>query len=204
MPDILLVGAGGHANSCIDVLETSGVYNIAGLVEKDNHNANSTNLGYPIIGSDRDLSKLRETYKYALVAVGQIKSPEIRIKIFHKLIELKYELPVIISPYSHVSNHASIAEGTIIMHHSVVNANSKIGVNCIINNKTLIEHDAIIGDHCHISTGAIINGNVTVKQGTFIGSATTVIQCIEIGEKCVIGAGLTINNTIASKSIVKR
>ncbi len=35
MDKIILVGAGGHARSCIDVIELTGFYKIAGLVEKD-------------------------------------------------------------------------------------------------------------------------------------------------------------------------
>ena len=46
------------------------------------------------------------------------------------------------------------------MHDAVINANARIGKNCIINSKALVEHDVIIGDHCHIATGAIVNGEV--------------------------------------------
>ena len=53
------------------------------------------------------------------------------------------------------------------MHDVMVNANARIGKNCIINNKVLIEHDVVIGDHCHISTGAIVNGEVSVGNGSF-------------------------------------
>ena len=35
MDKILLIGAGGHARSCIDVIETVGQFRIAGLIEKD-------------------------------------------------------------------------------------------------------------------------------------------------------------------------
>ena len=38
MDNILLIGAGGHARSCIDVIELAGQYKIVGLVEKDESN----------------------------------------------------------------------------------------------------------------------------------------------------------------------
>ena len=34
------------------------------------------------------------------------------------------------------------------MHHAIVNANTSIGDNCIINSKALIEHDCSISNHC--------------------------------------------------------
>ena len=134
MDKILLIGAGGHARACIDVIENANEYEIAGLIEK-NKSMIHANLGYPIIGTDSDLENMRQKYSYALITVGQIKSPEIRMKLYTLLKELDFTLPAIISPHAYVSKHAQIGEGSIIMHGAVVNANAKIGINCIINNK---------------------------------------------------------------------
>ena len=202
MDKILLIGAGGHARSCIDVIETINQYEIVGLIEKDN-SLTSANLGYPIIGTDDDLKVLRQQVKNALITVGQIKSPKIRIKLYQLLKELDFTLPVIVSPHAYVSKHSQIGEGTIIMHGAIVNANAKIGNNCIINNKALIEHDAIIGDHCHIATGATINGEVSVGNKTFFGSGAITKQCISIGNNCIIGAGAIIKNDIKPNQVVK-
>ena len=50
MDEIILIGGGGHARSCIDVIELTGLYKIAGLVEKDNVNEKE-NFRYPIMGT---------------------------------------------------------------------------------------------------------------------------------------------------------
>ncbi len=202
MDKILLIGSGGHGHACVDVIEISGKYKIAGLVEKNEQGFKSI-LGYPILGANDDLENLRQQYSYALITVGQIKSPNIRIKLYNLLKELDFTLPVIISPKAYVSKHAQIGEGSIIMHGSIVNANAKIGKNCIINNQSLIEHDATIGDHCHISTNAIVNGGVDVGNNSFIGSGSVLIQSISIGAECVIGAGLVIKNDIEPSQLVR-
>jgi len=202
MDKILLIGAGGHARSCIDVLEEENQFEIAGLIEKGESISNES-LGYPIMGTDDDLKVLRQQYKNALVTVGQIKSPAIRVKLYQSLIELDFTLPTIISPKAYVSKHAQIGEGSIVMHGVIINANAKIGNNCIINNKTLIEHDAEIGDHCHIATGAIINGAVSVGDKTFVGSGVVTKQSISIGNNCIIGAGVFLKNDIKPNQVVK-
>ena len=201
MDDIILVGAGGHTRACIDVIELSGQFNIAGLIEKDDKNG-LENLGYPVIGMDNDLRELRQKYNYVLITVGQIKSAETRIKLFQLLQKMDYTLPVIVSPKAYVSKHAQIGEGTIVMHHAMVNANSRIGKNCIINNKALIEHDTLIGDHCHIATGAIVNGEVTVGSESFIGSNVVTKQCISIGNNSVIGAGVILKYNIEPNQLI--
>ncbi len=176
---ILLLGAGGHCHSVVDVIEQENRFAITGVVDNEK-NIGETVLGYPVIGRDNDLRELRKKYRYALVSVGQIKSSTIRVKLFNLLKELGFELPVIISPFAYVSQHATIEEGSIVMHQALINANAKIGKNCIINTKALIEHDGIIEDNCHISTGAVINGGVVVKEGTFFGSNATCREYIEL------------------------
>ena len=202
MDKILLIGAGGHARSCIDVLEEENQFEIAGLIEKGESIPNEI-LGYPVIGIDDDLKVLRQQYKNALITVGQIKLPKIRIKLYQLLKELDFTLPVIVSSQAYVSKHAQIGAGSIIMHGVIINANAKFGNNCIIINRALIEHDAVIGDHCHIATGATINGEVSVGNETFIGSGAVIRQAISIGKNCVIGAGVVLKNDIESDKVVK-
>ncbi len=201
--EILLIGAGGHARACIDVIELAGQFKVAGLVERKNADVQDC-LGYPVIGTDDDLAVLRQRYKNALITVGQIKSPEPRIRLFQLLVQMNYALPVIVSPRAYVSRHAQIGCGTIVMHGAIVNANAKIGMNNIINDRALIEHDAIVGDHCHIATGAVINGEVSVGDGTFVGSGAVTKQCISIGSHCVIGAGSVLKADVPSEQVIKK
>lgn len=176
---IVLIGGGGHCHSVIDVIELENRYEIIGIIDTK-ENIGKKVLGYEIIGCDDDLETIFLSCKNALITVGQIKTSDLRIKLFEKLKNIGFNFPVIISPIAYVSKHAIIDEGTVIMHHALVNANVKIGKNCIINSKALIEHDCIIGDNCHISTSSVINGGVTVKANTFFGSNATSKQAIEI------------------------
>ena len=201
MDEIILLGSGGHARSCIDVIEQEDRFRIAGLVEQDGSNADH-NLGYPIVGVDDDLEILRKKYTYALVTVGHIKSPETRIKIYKILKTFEYQLPIVISPSAYISKHTEINEGTIIMHGAIVNAGAVIANNCIINSKALIEHDAIIGNHSHIATGAIVNGGVSVGSESFIGSGVVTKQYISIGNNCSVGAGVTLKSDVKSGQVI--
>lgn len=185
---ILLLGAGGHARSCIDVIEQEGRFGVGGLIGLPQE-VGSRVLGYPVLGVDSDLPDLLSRFSHALIAVGQIKTPEARMRLFALLDERECKLPVIVSPRSLVSRHARVGAGTIIMHGVIVNAGAVIGRNCIINSQALVEHDAVIGDHCHIATAAVINADVSIGAGSFIGSNACIRQGGRIGERCVIGMG---------------
>ena len=82
--EIILVGGGGHCKACIDVIELKGIHRIAGIVDVT-EKLNRKILGYRVIATDDDIPRLAKEYRYFLVTVGQIKSPERRIRIFKKL-----------------------------------------------------------------------------------------------------------------------
>ena len=188
MNSIILIGGGGHCKSVIDVIEQEGGFEIAGIIDKPEL-LGSDVLGYSVIGSDYDLDNLVKKYQYALITVGQIKTPELRIKLFNLAIKAGFVLPNIISPNAYVSRHSSIGNGTVVMHNAIINPSASIGDNCIINSKALIEHDCLISKHCHISTNATINGGVTVESGCFIGSGAITKELITIKKGCFIKAG---------------
>jgi len=175
MKDIVLVGGGGHAKSVIDVIEVQEKYKIIGIIDKKELIGEEL-LGYKYIGCDDDLEKIFGKCPYAVIGVGHINSNDIRVKLFEKIQKVGFYLPNIISPLAYVSKYAFIDEGSIVMHHALVNADVKVGKNCIINSKSLLEHGVMIGDNSHISTGAIINGDAKVKTNSFIGSGAVVIQ----------------------------
>jgi sugar O-acyltransferase (sialic acid O-acetyltransferase NeuD family) len=186
-PNLILIGGGGHCKSCIDVIEQENKFIIAGIV--DTNPPAGDLLGYPLLGLDDDLAKLKLSYEYALITIGQIKTSAIRIRLLEYAKSLGFKLPVIISPRAYVSKHAKIGSGTIVMHDALINAGVIVGDNCIINTKSLIEHDAVIEDSCHISTGAIINGGVMVRQGSFVGSNAVTKESVKTNEKDFIKAG---------------
>ena len=197
---IILVGGGGHCISCIDVIEETGLYEIIGILDQPEKKDSSV-LGYPVIGTDDDIPTLVAKCPNYLITVGQIKSSHIRQNIFEKIKDAGGQLPVIISPTAHVSRHATIEEGTIIMHQAFVNAEAIIGKACIVNSKALIEHEATIGDYCHISTAACINGQVNIGSNSFIGSNSVIGNNIHVIDNTVIAAGSQVLKNIKSPGV---
>lgn len=189
MKDLYLIGAGGHCASCIDVIRATGVFNIRGIFDLA-EKVGSTLNGVPIIGTDADLPKYINKETFFLITVGQIKTPQLRKKIFQQLVDLGAQLATVISPRAYVSASASIGEGTIVLHDALVNANAIIGVNCIVNTKSLIEHDSVVGSHCHVSTAAVINGGCNVQEGSFIGSNAVLKEGLKVAANSVLSAGV--------------
>ena len=192
-PNLILIGAGGHAHACIDVIEQHKQYQIAGLVGTPDE-MHGLHLGYSVIATDSDLQQLAKEYQFALITVGQIQSPESRIRLYQRAIEVGFQLPFVVSPTAHVSRHATIGSGTIVMHGAIVNAGASVANNCIINTRALVEHGATVENHCHISTGAILNGDVYIGAGSFVGSGSIIKESVSLGSGCVVGMGLAVRH----------
>jgi sugar O-acyltransferase (sialic acid O-acetyltransferase NeuD family) len=199
--DLIIVGAGGHALSCIDVIEQQSKFSIAGLVGLENEIGSIVN-GYKVIATDSELPELAKIYPSALISVGQIKNVDVRITLFQKCAQAGFSMATVISPNAYVSPCAQIGEGSIIMHGVIINSSAKIGNNCIINSRSLIEHGSIVGDNTHISTGVIVNGDVTIGANCFIGSGSIVKESISIGSESLIGMGQIIRKNIEKKMTI--
>jgi sugar O-acyltransferase (sialic acid O-acetyltransferase NeuD family) len=192
-----MIGSGGHAISCADIIEESGSYKIVGIVTEEGDHDQSR-LKYKRLGSDSDLVALASKYKYAFIGLGQIKAPEIRRTLFQIVKDLDFSLPSIISKDSLVSHKATIGAGTIVMKGAIVNSGAVIGENCIINSGAIIEHGVVIQENCHISTGAVVNGDVNVGLGSFLGSGSCIKEGTTIGNFVVVGMGVNVRRNLHS------
>ena len=200
MKKIILIGAGGQAKSCIDVIHLTKNYKIVGFIDIKKK---KKILNYKVLGNEQYLKKLNKKSTYLHVSLGFIKSPLKRIKIFNEFRKLNFKFPIIKSPRSYISKNAKILDGTIIHHNTVINFDAKIGFNSIINTSAIIEHGAKIGNNCHVSTRAVINGDVVVQENTFIGSGTVVREGVKIGKNCFIGMGQIVTKDIPNNSVIK-
>ncbi len=198
-PGIILIGAGGHAKSCIDVIEQEDKFQIMGLVGSP-HEVGAHVLGYEVLGTDDALSEFLNMTQHALVVVGHIETNDLRSNLFFKISNIGFLSPVVISPLAYVSPHAVVGKGTVVMHRATINAGARIGDNCIINSHALIEHDVVVEDHCHIATSAIINGGSTVGKSSFVGSGSTIRESITIGHNCSIGMEVGVRHDLPSNS----
>lgn len=186
MTPLILIGNGGHALACLDVIATTGKFKLLGYVAEEN--AGSWN-GLPCLGQDKDLPTLMKECPNVFLGIGQIKNPDLRKTLVAKLKSLGAVFPVIISPKAHVSTLSHIAEGTIVMHGAHVGPGAMIGAYNILNTRSLIEHGSRTGDFVHVSTAAVVNGDVTIGHEVFVGSNSVLCHGINIPDRAFVQAG---------------
>lgn len=203
MEEMIILGRGGHAKSLVDVIERENKYQIAGYVVND-ADQEAEKVEYPIIGSDDDLLQIFQSgIKYAAMGIGYLGRSDLRERLWRRLKEIGYLLPVICDPSAVMANHIRVGEGTMIGKGAIINTSVSIGKMCIINTGAIVEHDCIVDDFSHISVGSVLCGNVQVGEAAFVGANATVIQGIQIGKKCIVGAGTTLRKNVEDGYMVK-
>ena len=199
---IVIIGGGGHAKMCIDLIRQNNEYNIIGIID-EKLDIGSDVLGIKVIGDNGSLIKLRELgVKFAINGVGAISKPKVRLKIYKDLKNIGFIQPNLIHPSSSIEPSASLGDGNQIMMGAYIGSDVKVGHGCIINSGSIISHDCILRDHCHIAPGAILAGSVDVGYASVIGMGVTVYLGISIGDDVLIYNGVNITKNIKNGEIV--
>ena len=202
--EIILLGGGGHAKVLIDLINTSGQFEISGILDSQLL-IETTVLNVPVLGDDDLLHGLHsEGLKNVCIAIGSVKDTTRRRVLFDKVNQIGFLVPCLLHPQATiVSENVHFSNGVQVMAGVTVQTDSRFQENTIINTGAIVEHDCRIGSHVHICPGVVISGGCTVGDGTFIGAGATVIQGINIGACVTVAAGAVVAKDVPDRSTVK-
>lgn len=190
---VVVVGAGGHAKVCVELLRAMGLQ-VDYCIGSGDGDAR-TCVGVPILQGDEHIGRLREeeNYQEAFVAIG---SNRLREKLAAKVVAHGYRLVNAISPSAMISPSARLGTGVAIMAGATVNADSEIADLAIINTGATVDHDCRIGRAVHIAPQCGLAGNVAVGDGSMLGIGCKVIPEQTIGANVLLGAGSVVISSI--------
>lgn len=193
--DLIILGMGGHAGMCVDIVKAEAKFDIVGFLD-DDQDVNDARYGYNSFGCLDDLPKLVEKgLKNAILGIGFIKNARHRDTYFNSLSSI-VNIPTIIHKSAIIEPTATIGMGCQIMAGAIIGSNVTIEDNCIINSGAIISHDSIIKTSSHITPGAVIGGNVTIGKRSTIGMCATIFLGVKIGKDVVIMNNQSVKNDV--------
>lgn len=202
MEKLIVIGGGGHAKVCIDLIRESGKFEIAGIVDK-NLPSGTVVHGVTVLGNDEKLPEIFSGgIKNVSVALGSVTRSNIRRELFEKAKGIGFFVPSLVHPAAIVSPSSTISEGAQVMAGAILQTDCKLGENSIVNSGAIIEHDCDIGKHVHVCPGAVISGGVSIGDNCFIGAAAVIIQSAKIGANTLVGAGAVVVGDVPAGSRV--
>lgn len=176
---VIVQGGGGHARVVLDVLLSQGIV-VPALIDAK------------YFGDLFGVSRIKEydpSFEVNASVVVAIGDNAIRKRVAQST---KHSFINVIHGSAIVSHHVRMGVGNMLLHGTIVQAQTTIGNHVIINTGAQIDHDCVIEDYAHIAPRAVLCGNVSVGEGTLIGAGATVIPGKKIGKWVTIGAGAVV------------
>ncbi len=180
---IILHGGGEHARVVLDCVFAQG-HDVVSIYDPK---YDGELYGIPLRG---EYNPHADQDAHAIVAIGD---NSLRKKVVETM---KHSFANAIHPSAIISPFATLGKGNMLLQGTIIQAQTKIGNQVIVNTGSQIDHDCLIGDYVHLGPGVILCGNVQVGEGSFIGAASTVIPGKKIGAWTVIGAGSVVISDI--------
>lgn len=156
---LIILGAGGYANTVSDVAEQLGYEIVAMLDDKFQGLELSTFQSY--ISSDTKF----------IPAFG---NNQFRLEWIDRLQNAGASLATIIHPNAYVSPRATVHPGTVILPKAIVNTDVVIERGCIVNIGAIIDHGTVLEEGVHLAPGAIVKGENRIKSCTKVESGEVV------------------------------
>lgn len=194
---LIIFGAGGHAVSIANIALSNG-YTINYFI--DSSKKRTDLLGVKVLGSLSQIKKFNPLKFDFAIAIGDNDRRE---KFFLKINKLYPNLnfPILIHPSAVVSTFSIIGNGSVIMPNAIIGPNSKIGRFCIINTQSSIDHDSIMENFSSIAPGVVTGGNVQIGARSAISIGAIIKNGLKIGKDCILGANSYLHENLPNNQI---
>ena len=186
--NIIMIGAGGHGKSVINVLWQAG-YTVKAVIDESQEKWGDNLLGVPIISPESDIATTPG--QEAIIAIGDNTNRE---KTSRKFAHLKWV--TVISPFATVYPHANLGVGCVVLPGAIIGSDVIVGDHVIISSQAILAHDCKIADFVHLAPGVTLTGNVTVGKGSFLATRCNVIPGVTVGKWAMVGAGATVMRNV--------
>jgi len=186
---IFLFGAGMHGQTCIDVVEKQGDFEIVGLIDSVKQIGSLVD-GYEVLGRMKDLTELMRLHK---VKAGFISIGDnwVRKKISEEIfnIEPDFEFVNIIHPTAVFGKNVKFGKGILVGAETFISSSCTLGDFCFIHHKALLGLHNHLSDFSSISLGSLTGGKVTIGACSAVTLRVIVKDRINIGSNSVVGSG---------------
>ncbi len=186
VPQVVVLGAGGHAAVCLDSLLGSGARVVGTVAPRSPERG----LQAPHLGDESSLPGLLASgVRHAFVAIGDNRA---RAAVMAEARAAGFELVNAVSPHAHVSSTAVLGVNVAVMAGAVVNAYARLDDGAVLNTGASVDHDVVLGRVAHVAPGCHLAGAVQVGEGAFLGVGTSVVPGIRLGAWSRTGAGAVV------------
>jgi sugar O-acyltransferase (sialic acid O-acetyltransferase NeuD family) len=208
MPDLVILGAGGHGRETLDIVEalhatlsgSTGAlphWHFLGFV--DDGGGDQVLLARrhtKVIGGTDLMETLDAQY---VIGIGD---SAVRAELDAQLTGWDRQAATLVHPGASVASDNHLAPGVLVAVGAVVTTNVTLGRHTHLNVGAIVSHDCVVGDYVTLSPAVRLNGNVTVGDRAFFGTGAIVTPGCSIGADAIVGAGAVVLDDVPAGATV--
>ena len=193
-PELVIIGAGGHALSVADAALSSG-WTAISFYSPDGKGPT------PSVGQVlSSLESLEITKTAFALGVGPNHDREDAweevVKHFPHA-----QLTSVIHATSWVSPLSIIRDGAVILAQASVGPGSAVGLGALLNTGASLDHDSSLESFGSLGPGARTGGHVHIGERTMVGMQAGIVQRVTVGSDSVIGAHSLVRQDVESNAV---
>jgi sugar O-acyltransferase (sialic acid O-acetyltransferase NeuD family) len=200
---LVIIGAGETSEIACEYFTMDSEYEVVSFAVDRQFIKCNTLAGLPVVPLDEVQNQFPPSDYWAFVAASSTKLNRVRSNLYAQAKNKNYRMASYISSKAFVWRNAQIGENCFIFEDNTIQPFVKIGNNVVLWSGNHIGHNSIIQDHCFLSSHVVISGFCDVGEYSFLGVNSTVINNINIGCDCFIGAGALIQKDVPSGSVLQ-
>jgi len=190
---------------------------IAGWFDRYYAGNTETFSGYPILGSDLDITdEDREKYVFFLASHYSghpvVNNPDhngmaLRLERIRLIKEQQLPLINLITPSAYVHPTTKIGKGVYVGHNAIIRANCILGDFSYFCHGSGLGHDVEIGENVIVLAHAVLSADVILEDNCMIGINATIVngyynRKIIVGKNSKIAAGAAVYKDVGPNKFV--
>lgn len=199
---VLIYGSrpNGHARVVVELLAELGDFDVVGLIDDHEENADRRIGGVGVVGRVGDLGRLAtEGVEGVVLGFGATVG---RLDVIAAVRAAGLGLPLVHHPTASIAASSSIGDGAQVLARAIVASGARVGAGVLIGHGAIVEHDARLADGVVIGPGAVLAGRVSVEREAELGAGAVVLPDRRIGARARVGAGAVVTRDVADDAVV--
>ncbi|MED4730242.1 hypothetical protein P9597_19270 [Aneurinibacillus migulanus] len=208
---IVIFGIGGAAKEVkwlvddINNASSTPLFKLLGFVSNSKEDIGMKIDGAEVITYHENFHIFSSQFRCLGIVIG-LGNPKWKLNIEEEVLSRCDNLfyPNLIHPRANISRDScnDFGVGNIICAGVTITKAVKLGKFIILNRNSTIGHDTVIDDYCTINPLAVISGNVHIEELCLIGAGASILEKTRIKKASIVGLGAIIVRDIEENSVM--
>jgi sugar O-acyltransferase (sialic acid O-acetyltransferase NeuD family) len=192
--------AGEQGRVVVDILRAAGDTEDIVFVDDDPARHTEQIAGHSVVGDLDEFTAAYTANTQCVVAFGD--RPGVRLQLADRLSNRGYKFFNAVHPSTQISETAELGEGLMINAQSYIGPDVIVEDHILIDSCVTISHESVLKGGSTIAPNATLAGGVVVEEDAYVGPSATIVEDLTIGSGAVVGAGAVVTEDVPPNTTV--